>query len=263
MIKRKLLALGLAVVMTLSSSVVAFADYANNLSADATDYGKGVTVTSSTETPTISVQVPTTTAFILNPYKLSAATATAASNGSSDAVADTVKSQIIAPTYNILSASNVALQLSIKISNVKVNDDSSFVLSSAALTGKETTKTAFIWIDFKNDGGKYGRTSLLTATEATYGTDCSETDSKYVGAKTQAVLHTTAVTAKNGTVTDTPYGLDKFITVPAKTDSGNGKVSYSFFGSVNSAASEKWTATDGVSFDIRFTFTPVANTVTD
>jgi hypothetical protein len=264
MIRKKLLALGLATVMTLSSSVVAFAADAdiNNLSADASDYGKGVHVTSTTQEPTISVMVPTDSSFILNPYRLAAEAQTAGTNGESDAVATTVNSAIIAPVYNIQSQSNVDLKVSVAVSNVETSS-SDVLLSAGSIASTVTTKSAFVYLDFKSDTQGWGqivtknKAGVVTATSYADGSDTGTTSKYNKASGTQLVLSTTK-NAKTGV--DTPLKLTDFITIPAVTSTtATQKISYSYFGEVCSTPATAWAAGDSISCKIRFTFTPVAN----
>jgi hypothetical protein len=264
MIKRKLLALGLAAVMTLSTSVVAFADDISGTNLSVRTDGiatKSINTDAEVSLPTITVLVPTDNEFILNPYRLTATAATAATDGSASAVTATVNSGVISPVYNIQSASDVALKVSVSISEVKPTDG--VTLSTTKLGTNLTTKTAFVYIDFKKAGQGWGYISTDDAGTVTYADGTTGAKSVYSAqAKTQAVLHNTETYIKKQGNVDVPIVLNDAITIDAGTAANPATVNYSYFGEANSTPSTPWTASDAINCKLRFTFTPVANTVT-
>lgn len=97
--KRKIFAAILACVMLMAIAVPALA---------ATPLEPALKIGSTTQVPTINIQMPTTAAIVLNPYKLSVKL---------DKLTSTA--QVVSPVYSIANFSDVPLQASIQISATK------------------------------------------------------------------------------------------------------------------------------------------------
>ena len=219
--KKKILSLGLVLVMAMSTSIMAFAADAEIESPDASGiYGGNVDITGETKVPTIKITVPTEGKVLVNPYQMKY------TEGEGDAKDKT--DSIISTDYYIVNDSDVPVKVNATVTG-KIETGSGAIFSAAALKGTEVTKSVFMYLEI-------GTTSA-TGTAATYETafDAKSTKQIVVGAK--------AVT-KAGTVTMDEKGG----AAPC--------ASYKFFGSVASAPAKAWTSDDSVSVDVVFTFTP-------
>jgi hypothetical protein len=144
MIKKRLFALALATVMTVSTSVVAFAEdttQAVNYSANAKAYSaQEIEVTTTVEQPQIKVTVPTSGEFIINPYGL-------------EAGSDSSTSAIVSPEYEIKSESDVPVTVNVT-ATTKINTPavgSAMTLATANVTATSTKKEALIYLAFTPD----------------------------------------------------------------------------------------------------------------
>lgn len=131
--KKRILATVLAAMM-LTSTAVVFAEDAvisavdeNGAYTSATDY------TGTTKVPTIKVTVPTEGSIVINPYGMDA-----------DGEGDT--SEVVSAAALIKNESDVAISVDVKTTGT-LPEGSEMVLAKSALTGKETTKSACLWVE--------------------------------------------------------------------------------------------------------------------
>jgi hypothetical protein len=135
MIKKRLFALAMATVMMLSTSVVAFAEQTTTVANISSTLSTSVEATGEMNPVSIKVTVPTSTEFVINPYKLSAE------------VDGTTKSlQVYSPNYEISNEGDVALQVDAVIAGeVKGN----LTFASNTVASNSTKNEAFLFVNFK------------------------------------------------------------------------------------------------------------------
>lgn len=202
--KKKLFALVLAGTMLIGGAVSVYADPISAPGEDGS-YSQKVTVSSEITTPTISITVPTTATVTLNPYKIG-----------EDA------KQVSSDVYEISSASNVPIDVNATLKGV-ASDGSGVVLATAALTGKETTKSVFMYLEAYTDSMD------------------EKVDGKQAG---QLIVGKTAVTKKA-------------IASLAEGDSEAQTVKYAFSGACSTTNTTAWAETDTVDIELTWSFTPV------
>jgi hypothetical protein len=261
--KRRLLALGLAVLMTVSTSAVTYADMESNVEWQTVQNGKKtadkvagpeVSVTSTLIAPTITVSVPTSSSFVIDPYNLGD---TAEVTGL-DTVALTTSGslpQILSPQYEIVNDSNVPVIVTVTVSNVTTTGVG---LAKTRIAKTTRTKAAFVYLDFKvGMDGTYSRMPKKYATDPdTYVDGATSTNSVYNKKSTsQLVLQ---VTKGTGTIV-----RKNAVTIPEARNGVSSKAYYCFFGDVVVNPRTAWTSEDAVSCTIKFTFTPTAVSTED
>lgn len=131
--KKKLIALALAGVMTFGTSLTAFA-----ADAEVTDTATETTVTGtgSMNVPTIKVTVPTSFNVVLNPYQIAY-----------EVDSESYKTQIVTVPQLITNESNVAVAVNVK--EFKATPSSDVKLSAKAV-GKATDKSVYLYLDIVN-----------------------------------------------------------------------------------------------------------------
>jgi hypothetical protein len=135
MIKKRLFALAMATVMMLSTSVVAFAEQTTTVANISSTLSTSVEATGEMNPVSIKVTVPTSTEFVINPYKLSAEVGGA-----------TKSLQVYSPDYTITNVGDVALQVDAVIAGeVKGN----LTFASNTVASNSTKNEAFLFVNFK------------------------------------------------------------------------------------------------------------------
>jgi hypothetical protein len=216
--KKKILSLALASAMALSFSTTAFAADDTVIQAPtATDgsYSAAVDVTTTVKTPTIKITVPSGSQVGLNPYKLSFTV------GDADPSTD----QVINIAQQIVNESDVPVSVGATI-KATPNADGNAVLATAALTGKETTKSVFAYLDIEEGEVEDDAFPAYSKTAAN-----------------QIIFGKTATT-KTGLIT---LGVGN--TTPTKA-------SFKVCGAMATTPKVAWSDDDTVDFDITFTFDP-------
>lgn len=215
--KKKILALILAGTMVMGSCLTASATEIST----ATDgqYKADVEVTEDITTPTIKITVPTTAAVTLNPYQLK----TTVGNNTG------ATTKVVSDSYFIKNESNVAIRVDGKLQVVPTATTSKVVLATGALTGKETTKTALIYLDVQSASSDSDKKTVAAFDKAS--------TSQILGGKT-------AVT-KNGLIT------------LAEGDSTATYAHYTFGGDVVTTPAVPWSDDDTVDVSLTWVFTPV------
>jgi hypothetical protein len=117
--------------------------FAADATLDGSTWTNDVTVTVTTEVPTISVTLPTTADITINPYKMEV---TLEDDSTSSA-------SIISPEYTITNASDCGVKITATASATAGGDA---VIATAALKGTESTKSIFLYIDAAYEGTAYG-----------------------------------------------------------------------------------------------------------
>lgn len=107
------------------------------------NYKADVTVTVTTEVPTINVTLPTTADITINPYKMEV-----------EVDGEKYSSSIISPEYTITNESDCAISIS-ATGAVVVPDTSNAVLATSALKGTESTNSVFLYLETTATTGTY------------------------------------------------------------------------------------------------------------
>lgn len=223
---KKIASMVLAGAMALSMAVPAF--------AAETDLEQSTEIEGTTQTPTISISVPTTGAVVLNPYKMSV-DVSAAQDGS-----EVVSDQIISATNYIKNKTDVALSVSATVTG-KVAGEAVFATASTqGGTRPVTTKSAFVYLEVIDAGAGDDADAVAPTTVPT---DASwhAYDAKAVN---QVLLAAKAVTKAN------------MLTVPAVAEDSSSFIAFRLAGDAASAPTKAWTSADTVGATIAFTFTP-------
>lgn len=121
----------LSSAFVLSLGMSAFA--ADDAVLDGTTWTNDVTVTVTTEVPTIKVTLPTTADITINPYKMEV-----------EVDGETYSESIISPEYTITNESDCGVKITATASATAGGDA---VIASSALKGTESTKSIFLYID--------------------------------------------------------------------------------------------------------------------
>lgn len=220
--KKKVMALVLAGAMLIGGSFTALASEINTAESGA--YSAKLEAESGIKTPTIKITVPTAVAVTLNPYKIKT---TVGSNTDS-------QEQIVSDTYFIKNESNVEIRVDASLKMTPATGGK-VVLASAPLTGKETTKSAFVYLDVSSSAD--GTTKYNYASELSFD---KTSKSQIVGGKTAA--------KKTGLI-----NLDA-------GDLSATYAKYTFGGGCATTNTEAWASTDTVAVELIWTFVPVLPT---
>lgn len=143
--KKKILAAALAMTMMLGSSVGALASPATVTEAPDGVYGQAVEASSTLNTPTIEIEVPTALEFVLNPYQM----------GVTPTGGTETFDQVVAADSTITNKSNVAVSVNVMDLGMKKEEGSELTLLAAPPTAGLTTKSAFLYVDLAEAGDDY------------------------------------------------------------------------------------------------------------
>lgn len=130
----------LSSAFVLSLGMSAFA--ADTATLDGSAWTNDVTVTVTTEVPTISVTLPTTADITINPYKMEV-----------EIDGEKYSDSIISPEYTITNESDCGVKITATASATAGGDA---VIATAALKGTESTKSIFLYIDAAYGDTAYG-----------------------------------------------------------------------------------------------------------
>lgn len=222
---KKIMSTVLGSTLALSMAATAFA--AN------TDLEQSTEITGTTQTPTISISVPSTGDVILNPYKMSVDV-----SEDQDGSALVTNQIISAPAY-IKNKTDVALSISATVTG-KVAGEAVFATASTQSGKAVTTKSAFVYLEVI-DAGAGDDADAAEPTTALTDASWKAYDAK---AANQILLAAKAVNKAN------------MLTVPAVADSSSSFIAYRLAGDAASSPTKAWTSADTVSATIAFTFTP-------
>jgi hypothetical protein len=229
MIKKRLFALAMTAVMMLSTSVVAFADDAATTKTEniSTTLSTAIEATGTLKQASIKVTVPTSNAFIINPYKLSV-TPTGGTTAST--------SQIVSPTYTVQNAGEVALKVDVTAKATVAGD---LTLATSPVASTSTKKEAFIFLNFQ-DAVDSEAVSALTADGAKFDANGNLVQTQYEEGKTYYGVDKSQVVKDTSDTSGTSYkladGVKDLITAApyavittsktATSGSGDSKVTY-------------------------------------
>lgn len=232
--RKKLAAIVLAATMAVGASLTVCAA-PNITDMGAAGTGQEITGDADINLPEIAVTVPTTANIVINPFQM-------------EYEVDSVKhtDQIICAPQEILNESNVAI--AVNVSELRVSEASDGItISTAALSSKTTTKSAFLYL-------------------------------QVVGAKEDGTFEFLPYDSKSASQLVIPYvkdddtktkkgAKDALVILGAKPDGGDGtKAQFAINGSVvanptkvdenKNVVSDPWVDTDTLKVVFKFTFTP-------
>ncbi len=215
--KKKLLALALAGVMTFGASLTAFA--ADATVDNTTTSEAEITGTGSMNLPTIKVTVPTSFNVVLNPFQIAYT------------VDDVVyKTQIVTVPQLIANESDVAV--AVNVSEFKATPEGDAKLAAKSV-GKLTDKSVYLYLEIVNSASDNAGEAKFTGSGLVPTTDGD-------GAKKDAVI---TLAAKSDTVPKT-YAAFKLggdmVVNPVNAD----------------GAADPWVAADKIGVSFKLTFTP-------
>jgi hypothetical protein len=211
---KKLLSLIMAVAMIATLAMPTLA--AEGTGSGDFEYG------TSTNTPTVTVAMPTSASITLNPYGM------AVTVGS-----DSVTDQIISATQHITNNTPSPMKVGVVATFIKSGD---VVYSAKPCTGKETTKNAFLLVEFAN--------TAATTDEPTWITDITSGDTMNEKCYPQ-IIPTEQGKAATG-----------IMSVPAASTTTANYIAIKVFGNLSSAPTEAWKSSDKATVKLEFTFTP-------
>lgn len=232
---KKLACLCLASVMALALAVPSFAAAKTQTDGEFDTAGANtVSVTGSTEVPTLKVTIPTTTKLIINPYGM---TVTANTTLGVTNMTDKENAQVISPTYYATNLTKANVK--VKVSAVGANGGSAgsdFALSEKPIATQKsaTDRVVFLYVD----------TAIASKDQEKVtwpGFSSKATDS-------QAVITTTAATVKN------EYVLAASADGTALAKNG-GVLAFKIDGDANGNpdSAKAWTADDTANVTLTFT----------
>lgn len=220
--KKKLLSCVLAATLAMSATTVGFAAGKPITAPDESGvYGQDVEVTETTTVPTISVTIPTSTAVVINPYKLEVEMDGAKFNDA-----------IITVEQTIVNESNVPISVSAKV-KAAVPEGSGASVATAALKGTETTKSVFAYLE--------------VAAKAAEDTPAVFSSDGYDAKSTKQVAFTTKEVTKTN-----------MLTLAAATEKPT-YAGFKIFGQASSTPTVAWTDADKVEYSITFNFVPLVS----
>lgn len=174
--------------------------------------------------PIIRVTVPTKASVYINPYRMSVSIG----NEESD-------EQIISTPACIANESEVPLEVNVSVTG-GIKAGSTMTLDTMPTGGHGTDKRAFVYFEMKQSGSKYPEDVRW--------------DKSYDASKHIAVVAGESIT------------VEKIMTLPAKTQDGEvangGYAPFRLTGDAVKAPDDPWTARDGISVTIAFSFTPLS-----
>lgn len=225
--KKKILALVLAATMAFGASMTVLADDSTLEDSSSLTAGQEVTGDATVELPTLKVTVPTTTAIVINPYKISYTNETDSSL--------TGNSQIISAEQTIKNESNVAVAVNVS----SLTGTPSEGLALATTDKLPATKSVFLYLEVLGSDGSFADAyNAKNANQLVVNTADAKAVSKDA-IVTLAAGDSTATTAKF------KFGGAAVVN-PTKT------------GDNKTTVQDPWTDSDKVTVSLKFTFTPQA-----
>jgi hypothetical protein len=236
------MSLSLAALTAASMAIPAFADDEPQTTTPANT----TVVTAAYEEVSIAVTVPTTGTAQINPYGLPVEFKKSAS---STKAAKVTGQQIVTQPLYITNEGDVALDIAASVTTEAKGDAS---ISGKALTGKETTKSVYAYLQMVQSANKTlddtGKDKIIDecASDSTWtaeGVTKLDLDgSKAASKEKMATLAASKVTTTDGKSTVT-YNAGSIVL-------------YRLAGDVVTKPSDDWATTDGFTATIAFTFTP-------
>jgi len=227
--KKKLFSLVMAVAMIAALAVPSFAS--SVVSGTGSQEGK-VPLTGATALPTVKVTIPTSGKVILNPYKMAVADA---GNSTEVAASNSIDDQVLSASHEIKNETQAPMKVGISI---KATPSTGVELATKACTGKETTKSVFMFAEL-----------LYAGTEQKTAQNLKDLWAAPADVNDKCYPQIIASTEEKGNA--------NFFTVPpAASASAPNYLYWTIRGNAATAPEEKWTAADTVGADVVFTFTP-------
>lgn len=230
--KRKLLALTLAITTLMSTSMMVSAGSLENSASLST--GQEVTGESTVGLPTIKVTVPTTADIVINPYKINYNDADAGITGNS---------QIVSAEQEISNESDVAV--AVNVSDLQVTNISEGITITTASTAKETSKAAFLYlevIDAMESGAAFADAFNAKSTQQLAIPYIASGDTKTKKASKDAIV---TLKAGNETPQKAKFKIGGDVVAnPVTTNSDK------------TTTQTPWTEDDSIQIGFKFTFTP-------
>lgn len=235
--KKKLFSLIMAMAMIASLGISAFASGGGSGSGGANVTGTGsrdgtVALTGAMALPSVKVTIPTSGKAILNPYKMKVAKA-GDSTDASDAD-DAIDDQVLSTSYEIKNETLAPMKVGVKIT---ATPSTGVELATKACTGKETTKSVFMFAEMMYTGTQVSDVASL---EDKWTAPADVNDKCYP----QIIASTEEKTNAS------------FFTVPAATASAANYLYWTLRGNAATAPDEAWAATDKIDASVVFSFTP-------
>lgn len=263
---KKLMSLGLALVMAAALAVPALADddddetpTAPTLAAENAD--QQTTFTGGTKVATVKLAaVGTDRSFVFNPYKLRARMKTTGelNTGTAENTDLIVKDQIISIPFEIQNQTDVPLRMAVtfaakgSLGDGAPGDATTLAIVKSAPDAKATAKQAYVYADFAAFDGSAAQlanrpdawltSQRLVATEATVGDDGWDGTS---GAKIEIKNNTGGIYIPAPTTPKTPNGTDYQNSIWVK-----------FGGAATPTPAENWNGYDTLSVYTAFKFVP-------
>ncbi|MCM1119458.1 MAG: hypothetical protein NC543_08875 [bacterium] len=231
--KKRLAALALAATMVIGSGLTVCASSASISDMAGAAAGQEITGDASMNLPTISVTVPTTANIVINPFQMEY----------EDGDGNKNSNQIICVPQDIVNDSNVAIAVNVAELTAK-NVSDGILISTTALTDKTTTKSAFLYVEVKEDGKDFA--------------------AKYDAKSTNQVV---VPYVKDGDTKTKKGAKDAVVVLGAKPADGDGtKAQFTINGAVvanptqvntdKTVSPAPWLASDTLTVSFKFTFTP-------
>lgn len=230
--KKRLAALALAATMVVGSGLTVCASSASISDMAGAAAGQEITGDASMNLPVIAVTVPTTADIVINPFQM---------EYEKDGV--TGDAQIICVAQDIVNESNVAIAVNVAELTAKDVSDG-ILISTTPLTDKTTTKSAFLYVEVKEDGKDFA--------------------AKYDAKSTNQVV---VPYVKDGDTRTKKGAKDAVVVLGAKPEDGDGtKAQFTINGAVvanptkvnedKTVSPAPWLASDTLTVSFKFTFTP-------
>lgn len=235
--KKRLAALALAATMVVGSGLTVCASSASISDMAGAAAGQEITGDASMNLPTISVTVPTTANIVINPFQMDY------KFDRDDENEQPKNNQIICAPQDIVNESDVAIAVNVAELTAK-NVSDGILISTTALTDKTTTKSAFLYVEVKEDGKEFA--------------------AKYDAKSTNQVV---VPYVKDGDTKTKKGAKDAVVVLGAKPEDGDGtKAQFTINGAVvanptkvnedKTVSPAPWLASDTLTVSFKFTFTP-------
>lgn len=230
--KRKLLALTLAMTTLMSTSMMVSADTLDD--PDLLSGGQEVTGEAEVNLPILNVTVPTTANIVINPYKLEY----------TDDAGNKSTNQVVSAEQEIVNKSNVAV--AINVADLRVSSKAEDITIATASTAKETAKAAFLYLEV---------------------IDANKDDAKFEDAYNKSSANQIVIPYVADDDTKTKKGAKDAIVTLAAGDATEQKAKFKIGGEVvaNPTTTDKetkvvtstpWLEDDEINIAFKFTFTP-------
>jgi hypothetical protein len=249
---KKVLSLALAGAMAASLSIPAYASSSTTTTENTTN--RSLTVDGTYQAVNIAVVVPTSGTVIINPYALPVEIVAKTDSAAAVKVKD---QQIVTKPLAVKNQSDVDLDINV---SATATVKGSLTLATAAVTPSEEKKTtAFLYLDVEESDLTGATSAVTTAAIADKWKDIAWPD--YSADNTNQVAMTKSGTAVNKSGVGTLKAATLNTSTGAFEEYNAGSIAYvGLCGSCAQNPTTAWTAKDGVSVKIAFTFVPHVET---